>query len=125
MRVQALATYQTLKQQLVCVSCQATLIPLLSAPGALSSAVLLLLHTRHLPRGPATACSHSLDPLLADVIPSTYYFLNWRDSTPVSAVLLNQHDLLPEDAELDAVRQQGLREQGFANGGGFCRAAGF
>ena len=55
--------------------------------------------------GGATLLLHcTLDPMLADAIASTYYFLDWRDHQPVSAVLLNQHDLLPDDAELDEVR---------------------
>lgn len=55
--------------------------------------------------GGATLLLHcALDPTLADVIASTYYFMEWRDFQPVSAVLLNQHDLLPDEAELDAVR---------------------
>lgn len=42
--------------------------------------------------------------LLVDLLTTTYYFMDWRHVQPVSAVLLNQHDLLPDDAELDEVR---------------------
>jgi len=54
--------------------------------------------------GGATLLLHCvLDPTLAEAIASTYYFLDWRNFQPVSAMLLNQHDLLPEEAELDEV----------------------
>jgi hypothetical protein len=45
-----------------------------------------------------------LDPLLADLFASTYYFMEWRFFTPVSAVLLNQNGMLPDDADLEEVR---------------------
>jgi hypothetical protein len=44
-----------------------------------------------------------LDSVLAEAVSTTYYFLDWRDFQPVSAVLLKQHDLLPEEVELDDV----------------------
>lgn len=51
----------------------------------------------------AAVCTHRLDPLLADLLASTYYFIEWRFFTPVSAVLLNQNDMLPDDADLEEV----------------------
>lgn len=54
--------------------------------------------------GGATLLLHCvLDPTLAEAIATTYFFLDWRNFQPVSAMLLNQHDLLPEEAELDEV----------------------
>lgn len=41
--------------------------------------------------------------MLAEAVSTTYYFLDWRDFMPVSAIILNQHGLLPDDAELDEV----------------------
>jgi hypothetical protein len=41
--------------------------------------------------------------VLAEAVSTTYYFLDWRDFMPVSAIILNQHGLLPDDAEIDEV----------------------
>lgn len=65
------------------------------------------------------ALHHRLDSVLAEAVSTTYYFLDWRDFMPVSAIILNQHGLLPDDAEIDEVGcglwlggQQGLRAKG-------------
>jgi hypothetical protein len=52
---------------------------------------------------PCLALPNRLDPDLAEAVSTTYYFLDWRDYMPVSAIILNQHGLLPDDAELDEV----------------------